>query len=297
MNTQSMMPTWAVVLTLSLTLTLTVATRPTTITATFSAEAPSPSHNPATCDGHLQECDLEPLPRAKPVRREVYGNGKIFDITHQVRAGIPLYKNPLGTNESVVLDLSINGRNNTPKGWTNNSKLKEYAVHFGTHVDAPSHSFDEYYDDGFDVDAMDLETLNGPALVVDVPRNMNITAEALQSLQIPKGVRRVIFKTLNTDRHLMWRREFHSDFIGFTTCGAKWLVDNTDIKLIGIDYITTGVLYDLVPVHKILLRPRDIVLVEGLKLDGIEPGHYTVNCLPMRLPKSDGAPTRCILVR
>lgn len=35
------------------------------------------------------------------------------------------------------------------------------SVHAGTHVDAPGHLFDHYFDSGFDVDTLDLEVLNG----------------------------------------------------------------------------------------------------------------------------------------
>lgn len=42
----------------------------------------------------------------------------------------------------------------------NVSEMK-MSVHSGTHVDAPGHVFDHYYDAGFDVDTLDLEVLNG----------------------------------------------------------------------------------------------------------------------------------------
>ncbi|CAI9111882.1 OLC1v1012213C1 [Oldenlandia corymbosa var. corymbosa] len=48
-------------------------------------------------------------------------------------------------------------------------------VRVGTHVDTPGHIYDHYYDAGFDVDSLDLRVLNGPALVVDIPRDKNIT--------------------------------------------------------------------------------------------------------------------------
>lgn len=34
-------------------------------------------------------------------------------------------------------------------------------------------------------------------------------------------------------RKLMWKKEFDTSYVGFTKGGAQWLVDNTDIKLIG----------------------------------------------------------------
>uniref|UniRef100_A0A453L1F7 Uncharacterized protein n=2 Tax=Aegilops tauschii subsp. strangulata TaxID=200361 RepID=A0A453L1F7_AEGTS len=73
----------------------------------------------------------------------------------------------------------------------------------------------------------------GPALLVDVPRDQNITAKTMESLHIPKGVQRVLFRTLNTDRNLMWKKEFDTSYVGFMKDGAQWLVDNTDIKLVG----------------------------------------------------------------
>ena len=41
----------------------------------------------------------------------------------------------------------------------------------------------------------------------------------------------------------------------------------------------------------------DIIPVEGLVLDGVAPGLYTVHCLPLKLVASDGAPARCILIQ
>ncbi|EMS68632.1 hypothetical protein TRIUR3_24157 [Triticum urartu] len=47
--------------------------------------------------------------------------------------------------------------------------------HIGTHVDAPGHFNQAHFAAGLDVDTLDLEVLNGPALLVDVPRHTNIT--------------------------------------------------------------------------------------------------------------------------
>nr|XP_011468627.1 PREDICTED: uncharacterized protein LOC101305203 [Fragaria vesca subsp. vesca] len=178
------------------------------------------------------------------------------------------------------------------------NRLMKFSVHSGTHVDAPGHVFDHYYDAGFDVDALDLEFLNGPALVVDVPRNKNITAEVMEALNIPKGVRRVLFRTLSSDRKLMLKKEFDTSAVGFMEDGAKWLVDNTDIKLFGLDYLNVAASVDVLPVHYAFLQGREMVLVEGLKLDGVPAGIYSsVHCLPLRLVGSDGSPARCILIK
>ncbi|KAK9044285.1 hypothetical protein V6N11_072598 [Hibiscus sabdariffa] len=215
------------------------------------------------------------------------GNGKIFDITHKISSESPIFDSKKGLGHFIWLVSSIKN------GSKENASKFELGTHTGTLVDAPSHYSQQYYEEGFDVTTLSLQTLNGktgfisPALVVDAPRNHNITAEVMKSLNIPRGVHRVLFKTLNTDRRLMHKTEFASDFTGFTKDGAQWLVDNTDIKLVGKS--------DAAPTHRILLKSREIVPVEGLNLEGIEPGKYAVYCLSLRLVGADGVPTRCIL--
>ncbi|KAK7839781.1 cyclase-like protein 2 [Quercus suber] len=291
-----------------------------------------------------------------PVRREVYGEGKIFDISHRYREDMLSFHSDDGLGQFLWLRLSMKNGSianaaNVEKGvchrlcgihegwgrmvgrehryqtcwfredmptWdsvdglgqflrlrhsikngslANVSELKYFSVHSGTHVDAPGHVFDHYFDAGFDVDTLDLELLNGPALLVDVPRDKNITAEVMKSLNIPKGIRRVIFRTLNTDRRLMWKKEFDTSFAGLMKDGAEWLAENTDIKLIGIDYLSVAAYVEAIPSHLVLLEARDIILVEGLKLDHIQPGIYSLHCLPLRLPGAEGSPARCILIK
>ncbi|KAK7839783.1 cyclase-like protein 2 [Quercus suber] len=86
-------------------------------------------------------------------------------------------------------------------------------------------------------------------------------------------------------RKLMFKKEFDTSFVGFMKDGAKWLVDNTDIKLVGSTQDA-----------KIAQIFQEVILVEGLKLDDIQPGIYSVHCLPLRLVGAEGSPIRCILI-
>lgn len=216
--------------------------------------------------------------------------GRILDISHAYREDLPVWDSSEGLGNYRWLALSMkNG------SIANNSEMK-MGTHTGTHVDAPGHVFQEYYEAGFDVDTLDLKILNGHALLVDVPRDTNITAKVMGGLNIPRGVHRVLFRTLNTDRHLMWKREFDTSYVGFMKDGAQWLVDNTDIKFVGIDYLSVAAYDDLIPSHRVFLKSKEIILVEGLKLDDIDPGAYSLHCLPLRLLGAEGAPIRCILM-
>ncbi|CAA7019932.1 unnamed protein product [Microthlaspi erraticum] len=226
----------------------------------------------------------------KPNRREVYEGGKIFDISHRYTTGMPAWESTKGMVNFLRLAASMKN------GSVANVSEMKFSVHAGTHIDAPGHFIDKYYDAGFDSDSLDLRVLNGPALLVDVPRNKNITAEVMESLNIPKGVRRVLFRTENTDKRLMFKKEFDSSYAGFVTDGAKWLVENTNIKLVGLDYLSFAAYEESPATHNVILAGRDIIPVEGLKLDDVKVGMYMLHCLPLRLVRAEGAPTRCILI-
>ncbi|KAL5857880.1 hypothetical protein ACOSQ3_005338 [Xanthoceras sorbifolium] len=226
-----------------------------------------------------------------PVRLEVYDGGRIYDISHRYTSDMPSWDDTEGLGQFLWLPKSIkNG------SLANNSEMK-LPTHTGTHVDAPGHVFDHYFDAGFDVDTLDLGVLNGAALLVDIPRDKNITADVMASLHIPRGVRRVLFRTLNTDRKLMFKKEFDTSYVGFMKDGARWLVENTDIKLVGVDYLSVAAYDDLLPSHYVFLDGREIILVEGLKLDDVPAGMYSVHCLPLRLLGAEGSPIRCILIK
>ncbi|GMJ09787.1 CYCLASE2 [Hibiscus trionum] len=246
-----------------------------------------PAYPSVPTDCTVSTADENPV----PVRREVYGDGRIFDISHRYTVDMPSWGSKDGLGQFLWLPASMKNGSRS-----NNSLMKFVSVHTGTHVDAPGHMIDRYFDAGFDVDTLDLEVLNGPALLVDVPRDSNITAQVMESLNIPKGVRRVLFRTLNTDRRLMYKTEFDSSYVGFTTDGARWLVKNTDIKLVGIDFLSAACYDHSVPAHLEFFEGREVILVEGLKLDDVPVGIYNVHCLPLRLLGSEGSPIRCILM-
>ena len=93
----------------------------------------------------------------------------IFDISHRYVGEMPAWESKEGVGQFLWLQKSIKNGSRT-----NNSQM-QLPTHTGTHVDAPGHVFDHYFHAGFDVDSLDLQLLNGPALLLDVPRDKNIT--------------------------------------------------------------------------------------------------------------------------
>ncbi|EFJ22740.1 hypothetical protein SELMODRAFT_267900 [Selaginella moellendorffii] len=217
-------------------------------------------------------------------------NARIIDITHSFREGLPVWESfHRGLGKLVHQVESIaNG------SIANGSELKKMGVHTGTHVDSPSHFLEDAFLAGVDTsNGLDLGILNGPVLVVEAPRETNISGSVIKEI-VPQGVKRVLFRTLNTDRRLMWKPEFVTDYTAITGEGAEYIAEKTQIKLVGVDYLSAAVYEALARSHKALLR-KGVILVEGLNLDNVDTGMYTLHCLPLRLVGSDGSPTRCIL--
>lgn len=164
------------------------------------------------------------------------------------------------------------------------------SVHAGTHVDAPAH----YVRGGAGADALPLDVLIGPALVLETGDADAITADVLARLNIPEGSTRLLFRTRNSARGLMTAPDFHTDFVAITADGAEWLVTR-GVRLVGVDYFSVAPYDALASTHQILLR-AGVVIVEGLNLSPVTPAAYTFICLPLKLKDADGAPARAILM-
>ncbi len=164
------------------------------------------------------------------------------------------------------------------------------SAHAGSHVDAPAH----YVRGGAGVDALPLQALIGPALVVDTGDADVITADVLAGLSIPPGTTRLLFRTRNSARGLMASPQFHTDFTAIAADGAAWLAAR-GVRLVGIDYYSIAPYDDLAPTHQVLLR-AGVVVVEGLDMRQVLPGAYHFICLPLKLKGADGAPARAVLI-
>jgi len=162
-------------------------------------------------------------------------------------------------------------------------------VHLGTHVDAPDH----FLDNGETVENLSLDLLVGPALVVEVPVEGQITAPDLQSINLPEGTKRLLIKTANSQLWAEGLKEFKEDFIALEAAAAEYLVDQ-GVEVVGVDYLSVAPFADPAPTHQILLK-AGVLIIEGLNLSGIVPGVYTLYCLPLKIKGSDGAPARVLL--
>jgi arylformamidase len=201
---------------------------------------------------------------------------KLHDISVPIHTGMHVYDGNPGFRLELVSSIAAGAHANV-------SRL-DLGVHNGTHVDAPLH----FIDGGAGTESLELETLIGPASVVDATdASGDLDAEALGSVAFPSDLRRILFKTSNSQ---LWSRgSFTRDFVRLTGSGARFLIER-GVRLVGIDYLSIGD----AEAHQELLAAR-VIALEGLDLREVEPGKYELICLPLRLEGSDGAPARAIL--
>lgn len=164
------------------------------------------------------------------------------------------------------------------------------SVHTGTHIDAPDH----FLGNGKTVEDIPMELMVGTAAVVEIPSREIITAADIQAAQIPDDVKRILIKTSNSEYWASGNRKFQEDFIAPNGEAAKILVE-MGMEVIGVDYLSVAPFTDPEPTHKILLE-AGVLVIEGLDLSGVNPGEYTLLCLPLKIGGSDGAPARVLLM-
>ena len=205
---------------------------------------------------------------------------KYYDISVSVSSELPIWPGSQEIRFKRTLDLD--------QGDIANETAISFSVHTGTHVDAPLH----FIPNGNTVDQLHIENLIGEVLVIDVGEAEVITSQLLESLDIPVGTKRLIFKTKNSK---LWnsRTDFDPNFVAITADAAEWVV-NREIVLVGIDYLSIQRFYDSSDTHIILLK-SNVIIIEGLNLSEVPAGNYELICLPIKLKGVEGAPARVIL--
>ncbi len=208
----------------------------------------------------------------------------IFDISIAISPDMVKWEGDSPVKIRQVLDIA--------KGDPYNLSEMKMSVHTGTHMDAPRH----FLQNGGLIEDFPLDLLIGEAQVVGIPDEASsITAQVLEAAGLKEGIKRVLFKTRNSQYWKNCPSEFQEDFVSLSLDGADYLVQR-GVKLVGIDYLSISPADDFRPVHSRLMA-YDIAIIETLDLSDVEPGIYTLICLPLKLKGVEGAPVRAVLMR
>lgn len=208
-------------------------------------------------------------------------NSQFIDITLPLSATMPFWPGSTGVNLIEIKRME--------KGETDNLSRLDLDLHAGTHLDAPWH----FIKNGKTVESIPLQKLMGPAFVAYLPETSLVSEKDLETINLPKGTKRLLLRTRNSD---LWRKKinhFVEDFVGLSPEAADWIVQK-DILLVGIDYLSIQPFGGSAQSHSKLLE-KEIVIVEGLNLTNVTPGSYELFCLPIKIIGAEGAPVRAVL--
>ena len=159
-------------------------------------------------------------------------------------------------------------------------------VHVGAHADAPRHTAP----DGEPVDRCPLGLYYGPCEVVDVSG----AAGRIRPADLPGPVRapRVLLRTGTFPDPERFDR-------GFASLSSS-LVDDLaaqGVVLVGIDSPSVDPFDDVLLEAHGALRRNGMANLEGLVLEHVVPGLYTLVAFPLRIEGGDGSPVRAVLIR
>jgi len=199
---------------------------------------------------------------------------KIIDVTLPIFNGMPVYKNK--PEKQPDYQTVTNGH-------VTESRLT-LDLHTGTHIDAPLHMING----GDTIETIPPESLIREVKVFDLTHVEDGIQEAdLTTLDIQNNDF-VLFKTKNS-----FATEFDFNFIFLKESGAKWLVER-GITGVGIDSLGIERSQEGHPTHRLLFS-NNVIIIEGLKLDDVDPGTYKMVAAPLKLRGVDAAPARIFL--
>ena len=194
---------------------------------------------------------------------------RIFDISQEVFSCVVFPGDPEPKKDELVRISDGNLYNLT---------AISMCAHNGTHVDAPYH----FIEDGKTIDEISLERFIGMAYVTE--HNGTVTAE---------DARRILQAARQTgeecDKRILIKGKTE------VSLEAAEVFSEANIYLLGNESQTVGPEDGPMEVHKELLG-KEVVLLEGIRLDEVPEGSYLLNAAPINLGGSDGAPCRAILM-
>lgn len=160
-------------------------------------------------------------------------------------------------------------------------------LHIGAHTDSENH----YHAQGKGIDAKNLSVYLGDAQVVEVKiaRGERIKPEHIHE---KISAKRVLFKTNSFPNPNTWNADFNSLSPELIELLAKEGVILVGIDTPSIDPANSKKLESHAAIFK-----NKISVLEGIILDQVNPGIYTLIALPLKLKDADASPVRAILLK
>jgi len=162
----------------------------------------------------------------------------------------------------------------------------ECSLHLGAHADAPSH----YHKEGGSIEERDLNFYWGPCQVLHVPRSKDgkIFPEHLDKKNIHTP--RILFKTDSHTDPNVWNEDFHA-----LSAELIEYLATQKVILVGIDTPSIDPSRSKVLEAHLKIFENNMAILEGLVLNAVEEGSYTLMALPLKIKDADASPVRAVL--
>lgn len=205
-------------------------------------------------------------------------SARLIDISPPIDPSIAVWPGDVGFSRSVALSTD-QGDHLTLSSITT-------TVHLGAHTDAPNH----YAAQADGIATRPLERYYGPCevMAVEVARGARI---APGDLPQPPCTPRVLFRTGTYPDP----RHFNEDFAALSPELVAYLAEH-DVRLVGIDTPSVDLCHDQELVSHTAIAQHDLAILEGIVLEHVSPGRYTLVALPLPLVDADASPVRAVLV-
>lgn len=200
-----------------------------------------------------------------------------IDLSHTLVEGIPSWDCDCGFKYSLLSDDEFR---------THSISMK---AGVGTHMDAPAHCIL----DGNTIDALLLDDLIAPCIVIDVSQGQTIESFEKTHGKISKGS----FVLIRTGWDRYWHDpvKYQNNFPTVSKEEAELLLAR-DIAGLGVDTLSPDGRESDFPVHKILLGAGKILIENVANLDQLPPIGSTLFALPLKIKAGTESPLRLIAI-
>ncbi|MGI8747394.1 MAG: cyclase family protein [Deinococcus sp.] len=201
---------------------------------------------------------------------------RFHDVSRPLRSGAPTWPGDAPFTLEPAARIGA--------GQSVNTSILSTPTHIGTHVDAPWH----YDDGGAKLQDVPLDIYIGPCRVLDARGHSLVPASLLDGLEsLPPRL------LLHTGQPGHWET-FPEDFAALSPELVRRAA-GLGVQLIGTDAPSVDPLTSKTLAAHMAFRDTGLSILEGLDLSRVQPGDYTLVCLPLPLVDMDGAPARVVL--
>jgi len=194
---------------------------------------------------------------------------KIYDISQEV-FGCSTYHGDPSPKREVIFSMK--------DGYLYNLSAFYMCTHNGTHIDAPAH----FLKNGATIDQLPLEKMVGTAYVCY--HNGLVTGEIAD-----RFMREARNECGDDIRIILIRGRAAISF------EAAQVFAYDGVQLLGCEFQSIAAGNLVIPVHRLLLD-KGVLILEGLRMDFVNPGKYFLCATPLNLGNCEASPCRAILI-